>query len=47
LGRTEDARWFYVEIRPLQGEAQRGWMAATVVTTFANMDRIPVVSTSP
>lgn len=44
LGRTADGRWYRVRALLLPAGELEGWMAAEVVVTFANPERLPVVS---
>ncbi len=47
LGRTADARWFYVRTDPVQGPAHTGWMAAEVLVLFTDPTRVPVRTPTP
>ncbi len=42
LGRTKDGAWYYVRAEPLSAPPVEGWMAAEVVVTFVEPERIPV-----
>lgn len=43
LGRTPEGAWLYVEAQPTNGSPTRGWIAASIVVTFADIGQLPTV----
>ncbi len=46
LGRLEQRPWYRVRVLYLDRPPQEGWMAQSVIITFASSDDIPVISAS-